>query len=70
LGPSVGDGAAKAWCDRDLTRRTILGAGAAAGGGLLLSVGLPALARDAKAANAGTFAPNAFVRIGRDGQVP
>jgi isoquinoline 1-oxidoreductase subunit beta len=69
LGPTVADGAAKAWSDRDLTRRTVLGAGAAAGGGLLLSVGLPALARDARAANAGTFAPNAFVRIGRDGQV-
>src|SRR5262249_10755007 len=28
-----------------------------------------ALTRNAKAANARTFAPNAFVRIGRDGQV-
>jgi hypothetical protein len=52
-----------------LSRRTFLSAGAAAGGGLLLSVSLPALTRNADAADTGTFAPNAFVRIGRDGQV-
>ena len=50
-------------------RRTFLAAGAAAGGGLLLSVSLPTLTRGATAAGAGTFAPNAFVRIGHDGQV-
>jgi isoquinoline 1-oxidoreductase beta subunit len=69
LGSSAADGAAEALCERDLTRRTFLAAGAAAGGGLLLSVSLPALTCDAKAADAGTFAPNAFVRIERDGQV-
>jgi isoquinoline 1-oxidoreductase beta subunit len=53
----------------DLSRRAFLAAGAAAGGGLLLGVHLPALSRDANAGEAGTFAPNAFVRIGRDGQV-
>ena len=68
LGSSA-DSGAEALCERDLTRRTFLAAGAAAGGGLLLSVSLPALTCDAKAADAGTFAPNAFVRIGRDGQV-
>jgi isoquinoline 1-oxidoreductase beta subunit len=69
LGSSAADNGAEALCERDLTRRTFLAAGAAAGGGLLLSVSLPALTCDAKAADAGTFAPNAFVRIGRDGQV-
>ena len=54
-----------------LTRRGFLAAGAAAGGGLLLSVGLPRLARRAQAegsAAAGEFAPNAFLRVGRDGR--
>jgi isoquinoline 1-oxidoreductase beta subunit len=69
LGSSAADSGAEALCERDLTRRTFLATGAAAGGGLLLSVSLPALTCDAKAADAGTFAPNAFVRIGRDGQV-
>src|SRR5262249_24613371 len=55
--------------DANLSRRAFLAAGTAAGGGLLLSVELPALSRNANAADAGTFAPNAFVRIGRDGQV-
>jgi isoquinoline 1-oxidoreductase beta subunit len=68
LGSSA-DSGAEALCERDLTRRTFLAASAAAGGGLLLSVSLPALTCDAKAADTGTFAPNAFVRIGRDGQV-
>src|SRR4029450_9353684 len=53
----------------NLSRRAFLTAGAAAGGGLLLGVHLPALTRDANAGDGGTFAPNAFVRIGRDGQV-
>ena len=69
LGAAALDSAADASREYNLSRRTVLAAGAAAGGGLLLSIGLPALARDAKAANAGTFAPNAFVRIGHDGQV-
>jgi isoquinoline 1-oxidoreductase beta subunit len=55
--------------EANLSRRAFLAAGTAAGGGLLLSVHLPALTHDANAADAGTFAPNAFVRIGRDGQV-
>jgi isoquinoline 1-oxidoreductase subunit beta len=52
------------------TRRGFLQASAVLGGGLLLSFGLPpALGRAAAAAEPGTFAPNAFIRIGRDGQV-
>jgi isoquinoline 1-oxidoreductase beta subunit len=50
-----------------LSRRTLLQAGAAAGGGLLLSLRLPFANGDAEAA-AG-FAPNAFVRIDGDGQI-
>src|ERR1700756_4100406 len=48
-----------------LTRRRFLEAGAAAGGGLLLSVSLPFASGEAEA---DTFAPNAFIRIGGDGQ--
>ena len=43
--------------------------GAAAGGGLLLSLSLPFAGGEADAADADGFAPNAFVRIGGDGQV-
>jgi isoquinoline 1-oxidoreductase beta subunit len=50
-----------------LSRRTFLQAGAAAGGGLMLSLGLPVATGDAQAAEG--FAPNAFVRIEGDGQV-
>ena len=55
-----------------MSRRTFLKASAAAGGGLLLSFSLPALRGHAEAAvpsTANTFAPNAFIRIGRDGRV-
>jgi len=50
-----------------LSRRKLLQAGAAAGGGLLLSLSLPFTGGKAEAA--GTFAPNAFIRIGGDGQI-
>ena len=52
-----------------LSRRSFLQAGAAAGGGLLLSLSLPFAKGEAEAASDDTFAPNAFVRIQKDGQV-
>ena len=52
-----------------LSRRTFIKTGAAVGGGLLLSLSLPGLSRAAPAADADGFAPNAFVRIGDDGQI-
>ncbi len=52
-----------------LSRRSFLQAGAVAGGGLLLSLNVPFAKGNANAAGADTFAPNAFVRIQKDGQV-
>jgi isoquinoline 1-oxidoreductase beta subunit len=63
-------------CDLDrsgfannLSRRRLLQVGAAAGGGLMLSLSLPFPDRDGEAAAADEFAPNAFIRIGGDGRV-
>jgi isoquinoline 1-oxidoreductase beta subunit len=52
-----------------LTRRGFLQAGAAAGGGLMLSLRLPVAKGEAEAAEADRFEPNAFIRIDRDGQI-
>jgi len=53
----------------NISRRGFLHAGAAAGGGLMLSLRLPFARGEADAADADSFAPNAFVRIDRDGRV-
>src|SRR2546426_723644 len=55
-----------------VSRRAFVKVGAAAGGGLLLSFTLPAPLRRAMAARTpppASFAPNAFIRIDRDGRV-
>jgi isoquinoline 1-oxidoreductase subunit beta len=52
-----------------LSRRRLLQAGAAAGGGLMLSLSLSFAERHDEAAAADAFAPNAFIRIGSDGRV-
>ena len=52
-----------------LSRRAFLQAGAAAGGGLMLSLRLPFADGDAEATGAGGFMPNAFIRIEGDGQI-
>jgi isoquinoline 1-oxidoreductase beta subunit len=52
-----------------LSRRSFLQAGAAAGGGLMLSLSLPAAMGEAEAAGGETFAPNAFIRIQSDGRI-
>ncbi len=52
-----------------LSRRSFLQAGAAAGGGLILSLSLPFASGDAEAAGADGFAPNAFIRIAGDGKI-
>jgi len=54
----------------NVSRRTFLRASTAAGGGLLLSFALPAhFAVAAETSVAEDFAPNAFIRIGRDGRI-
>ena len=53
--------------DTSLSRRGFLASAAALGGGLVLSLSLPF--GQSEAAASGDFAPNAFIRIGSDGQV-
>jgi len=52
-----------------VSRRRFLLAGAASGGGLMLSLHLPFASRDVAAAGADGFVPNAFIRIAPDGPV-
>jgi isoquinoline 1-oxidoreductase beta subunit len=54
---------------KGFSRRAFLQASTAAGGGFMLSLHLPHTGRDAKAAEAERFAPNAFVRIDGNGQI-
>jgi isoquinoline 1-oxidoreductase subunit beta len=52
-----------------LSRRRFLKAGAAASGGLMLSLHLPFADGDTEGADADSFVPNAFIRIDGDGQI-
>ena len=55
-----------------VSRRHLLFTGAAAGGGFLLGLHLKALPRALAATTEGIqtdFAPNAFIRIGKDGRI-
>jgi isoquinoline 1-oxidoreductase subunit beta len=52
-----------------VSRRAVLKMGVAGGGGLILGFGLPSLVGGATAAESGSFVPNAFIRIARDGSV-
>ncbi|MGO4716633.1 molybdopterin cofactor-binding domain-containing protein [Bradyrhizobium sp. 2TAF24] len=52
-----------------LSRRNFLGVSAMAGGGLLLGVSLPFAGGESAAATSDAFEPNAFIRIGGDGQI-
>jgi isoquinoline 1-oxidoreductase beta subunit len=52
-----------------LSRRRLLQVGAAAGGGLMLSLNLPFSNHPAEAAADDGFAPNAFIRLGSDGRI-
>ena len=51
----------------ELTRRTLIKGGAAAGA--VLAIGFPLVARRAGAQTTGVFAPNQWLRIDRDGIV-
>src|SRR5262249_58987074 len=66
---SFADGSARSSWAGGVSRRTFLQAGTAAGGGLLLSLRLPFANGEAEAAGAPGFTPNAFIRIGSDGQI-
>jgi isoquinoline 1-oxidoreductase beta subunit len=52
-----------------LSRRQFLSASAALGGGLLIGFTMSPSIRNAEAAEGATFTPNAFIRIGADGQI-
>ncbi|HEX4584250.1 MAG TPA: xanthine dehydrogenase family protein molybdopterin-binding subunit [Burkholderiaceae bacterium] len=68
--PNAPEPEAESAAGPDVSRRSFLKATAAAGGGLLLGFGLPARLREGEAAAAdSTFAPNAFIRIDREGGV-
>src|SRR6266568_2728929 len=53
----------------DLSRRQFLSASAALGGGLLIGFTTRPSIRNAEGAAGATFTPNAFIRIGSDGQI-
>jgi isoquinoline 1-oxidoreductase beta subunit len=62
-------GSAQSELASSLSRRRFLRTAAATGGGLMLGLRLPLAGRAAAAADGDDFVPNAFIRIGADGQV-
>jgi isoquinoline 1-oxidoreductase beta subunit len=66
---SLPAGSARPSSRSGVSRRAFLRAGAAAGGGLLLSLRLPFANGEAEAVGANGFTPNAFIRIGTDGKI-
>lgn len=66
---SAAENAAGSFAATRFSRRGFLKATSAAGGGLLLSFSLPALLSCGEASEKSGFAPNAFIRIDRDGRV-
>lgn len=52
-----------------ICRGAVFRAGAAVSGGFLLSLNLPFAGRESEAASSDSFEPNAFIRIGDDGQI-
>jgi isoquinoline 1-oxidoreductase subunit beta len=66
---SQATGSGRSSSAHSFSRRVFLQAGAAAGGGLLLSLRLPFPNQNAEAAATDGFVPNAFIRIGSDGQI-
>jgi len=66
---SQGAGLDRSSSENNLSRRRFLRVGAAASGGLILSLSLRSANAAAGETDAEGFVPNAFVRIGTDGQV-
>src|SRR4030088_1790691 len=62
-------GSARLPSANDLSRRRLLQAGEAGGGGLMVRLSPPFANSAAEAAGADGFSPNAFIRIGGDGQI-
>ncbi len=66
---SFAAGSAGSSPENGVSRRAFLKASAAAGGGMLVSLTMPKAIGDAESADADAFAPDAFIRIDRSGQV-
>ena len=66
---SFAGGSAGSSHENGVSRRAFLKTSAAAGGGMLVSLTMPKAIGDAESADADAFAPDAFIRIDRSGEV-